>query len=39
MSQRTTYAFIVANTSLTYKDIADLTDHQIGDILEQFKKE
>ena len=38
MNQRKVYAFIVANTSLTYRDIAELTDPQIGDLLEQFKK-
>ncbi len=38
--QRKTYAFLVANTSLNHKNIADLTDTQIGDILklDQFQK-
>lgn len=38
MNQRQVYAFIVSNTSLTYRDIADMTDDQIGDVLEQFKQ-
>lgn len=35
---RASFAFIVANTSLTYDDIRDLMDWQVASILEQFKQ-
>jgi len=38
LKQQTMYAFIVANTSLTYDDIAKMTDEQIGAVRDQFKQ-
>jgi hypothetical protein len=38
VSQAKVYAFLIANTSLTYRDIADLTDPQIGAVMKEFEK-
>jgi hypothetical protein len=38
LEQRKVYAFIIANTSLTKREIADMTDEEIGDVLKEFEK-
>lgn len=35
--KRKYYAFIVANTALTFDDIREMTDTQIYDVLKEFE--